>query len=45
MIDLEKYKDPNNIYKNIWDKYEKKAELPYFYRNIIEIDFNEFNTF
>ena len=42
MIDLEKYKDPNNIYKNIWDKYEKKAELPYFYRNIIEIDFNEF---
>ena len=42
MNNLDKYKDPKNIYKFIWDKYEKKDELPFFYRNIIEIEFNEF---
>ena len=42
MTNLEKYKDPNNIYKNIWDKNEDISKLPYFYRKIIEIDFKEF---
>jgi hypothetical protein len=42
MTNLEKYKDPNNIYKDIWDKNEDTSKLPYFYRKIIEIDFKEF---
>ena len=42
MSDLEKYKDPNNIYKKMWDKYENINKLPCFYRDIIKIDFNEF---
>jgi len=42
MSDLDKYKDPNNIYKKMWDKYENINKLPCFYRDIIEIDFNEF---
>ena len=42
MSDLDKYKDPNNIYKKMWDKYENVNKLPCFYRNIIKIDFNEF---
>ena len=42
MTDLEKYKDPNNLYKNLWEKYEKKDQLPFFYNNIIQVDFSEF---
>lgn len=42
MTNLEKYKDPNNIYKKMWDIYEDKSNLPLFYRNIIEIEFEEF---
>lgn len=42
MTNLEKYKDPNNIFKDIWDKNEDTSKLPYFYRKIIEVDFKEF---
>ena len=42
MYNLENYKDPKNIYKSMWDKYEKEEELPMFYKNIVEIEFNEF---
>ena len=42
MTDLNKYKDPNNVYKQLWDKHEDLDNPPIFYRNIIEIDFTEF---
>ena len=42
MTDLTKYKDPNNVYKQLWDKHEDLDNPPIFYRNIIEIDFTEF---
>jgi hypothetical protein len=42
MTDLNRYKNPNNIYKQLWDKYEDLGNPPVFYRNIIEIDFTEF---
>ena len=42
MIDINKYKDDNNIYKKIWDKKEKFDLLPKFYNKIIEIDYQEF---
>ena len=42
MIDINKYKDENNIYKKIWDKKEKFDLLPKFYNKIIEIDYQEF---
>ena len=42
MENLNKYKDPNNIYNELWNKYENITNPPTYYRNIIEICFNEF---
>ena len=42
MIDINKYKDDNNIYKKIWDEKERIDKLPKFYNKIIEIDYKEF---
>ena len=42
MLEIDKYKDENNIFKKIWDKKENIELLPKFYNNIIEVDFKEF---
>ena len=42
MLDIDKYKDENNIFKKMWDKKENIDLLPKFYNNIIEVDFEEF---
>jgi len=44
MLDINKYKDKNNIYKKIWDKKESVETLPKFYNNIVEVDFQEFKN-
>ena len=44
MLNIEKYKDSNNIYKKLWDEYEIYDELPTFYKNIIEISYDEFKN-
>jgi hypothetical protein len=44
MLDIDKYKDENNIFKKIWDKKENIELLPKFYNNIIEVDFKEFKN-
>ena len=44
MLDINKYKDKNNIFKKIWDNKESIELLPKFYNNIIEVDFKEFKN-
>ena len=44
MLDIEQYKDKNNIYKKLWDENEIYDELPNFYNNIIEVNYDEFQS-
>lgn len=42
MDNIQKYQNPKNIYKILWDKKEDINNPPKYYRNIIQIDFKKF---
>ncbi|OUX36488.1 MAG: hypothetical protein CBE33_05715 [Candidatus Pelagibacter sp. TMED273] len=41
-VNIDNDKDPNNIFKILWDKFENKNRLPKYINKINIIDYNEF---
>ena len=41
-LNIENDKDPNNVYKLLWDRYEKKENLPKYLNNIKTYDYLDF---
>ena len=40
-VDIDIDKDPSNIYKILWDKFERTDELPKYLNKVVEYNYDE----